>query len=51
MMSTDAHQDFLMDLVDVVSDCFGEYHFVLDCVWNSTFVLLACCHTDDTSGL
>ena len=31
-MSTDVHQDFLMDLVDVVSNCFGEYHFVLDCV-------------------
>ena len=32
VMSTDVHQDFLMDLVDVVSNCFGEYHFVLDCV-------------------
>ena len=31
-MSTDVHQDFLMDLVDVVSNCLGEYHFVLDCV-------------------
>ena len=31
-MFTDVHQDFLMDLVDVVSNCFGEYHFVLDCV-------------------
>ena len=31
-MSTDVHLDFLMDLVDVVSNYFGEYHFVLDCV-------------------
>ena len=31
-MFTDVHQDFLMDLVDVASNCFREYHFLLDCV-------------------
>ena len=28
------HQDFLMGLVDVVSNCFGESLFVLDYVIN-----------------
>ena len=31
-MPIDVHHDFLMDLVAVVSNCFGEYHFVLGCV-------------------
>ena len=29
---TDVHQDFLVGLVDVVSNCFGESSFVLDYV-------------------
>ena len=31
-MRTDVHRDFLMDLVDVVSNCSGAFPFVLDCV-------------------
>ena len=43
-MSTDVHQDFFMDLVDVVSNCFGEYHFVLDYVY--CFIFICACEID-----